>query len=175
MEHTKLTDEPLLTIFRWGFFITGAGVPNDRLPLVSRALTYDYASMLCRTLFNITAAPDIDSINKLGGFNISYPRLAFIDGAQDPWRAASPHAMGLKGRTSTTTEPFILVDWGVHHWDNYGLREGEGRPGLPPRQIVEVQQKEVEFVKEWLEQWSKAHGSKEHDDKQAESLALGEL
>ena len=128
--------------------MTGEGVPSDRLPLVSRALTYEYATINCRRFFNITTRPDIDSINKLGGFNFSYPRLALIDGAQDPWRAATPHAIGLPDRKSTTTEPFMLIDWAVHHWDENALKDEV--EGLPPKQVVKAQQKEVEFLKVWL-------------------------
>ncbi|POR36248.1 Putative serine protease EDA2 [Tolypocladium paradoxum] len=140
------------TCNQWGYFATGEGVPSDRLPMVSRALTYDYATTGCRNLFNITARPDVDSINKLGGFNFSYPRLALIDGAQDPWRAATPHAVGLPDRESTTTEPFMLIDWGVHHWDENGLKADV--EGLPPKQVVEAQQKEVGFVKAWLNEFA---------------------
>lgn len=131
-------------------------MPEDKLPLVSRVLTLDYASVLCRQLFNITTRPDVESINKLGGFNLSYPRLAFIAGAQDPWRQASPHAIGLEPRPSTESEPFILIDPGVHHWDENGVRnETQRRAGLPPKQVAEVQQQEVDFVKAWLKEWQK--------------------
>ncbi|PHH60973.1 hypothetical protein CDD81_988 [Ophiocordyceps australis] len=144
------------TCTQWGYFVTGTGVPHDRLPLVSRALTYEYATVLCRRFFNITSPPDVESINRHGGFEFSYPRLAIIDGAQDPWREATPHALGHNvGRKSTVTEPFMLIDWGVHHWDEYGLAWAErGRwEGLPPRQVAEAQRKEVWFVRAWLEEW----------------------
>lgn len=143
----------MLTILRWGYFVTGEGVPSDQLSMVSRALTYDYATIRCRKSFNITTPPDVDSINKLGGFNFSYPRLALVDGAQDPWRAATPHAIGLPDRESTTTEPFVLIDWGVHHWDENALRDEV--EGLPPRQVVEAQRQEVEFVKAWLKEFER--------------------
>ncbi|PNY29614.1 serine protease EDA2, partial [Tolypocladium capitatum] len=141
------------TCTQWGYFVTGEGVPRDRLPMVSRALTYDYATIRCRSQLNITAPPDVDSINRLGGLNFSYPRLALIDGAQDPWRAASPHAMGLPDRESTTEEPFMLIDWGVHHWDENGLKDEV--EGLPPKQVVEAQRKEVEFVQAWLQEFER--------------------
>jgi len=49
-------------------------------PLVSRTLDVEYGSIVCRSAFNITTLPDVGVINKYGGFNIKYPRLAFIDG-----------------------------------------------------------------------------------------------
>ncbi|PHH70748.1 hypothetical protein CDD82_6953 [Ophiocordyceps australis] len=145
------------TCTQWGYFVTGSGVPQDRLPLVSRALTYEYASVLCQRFFNITARPDVESINRHGGFEFSYPRLAIIDGAQDPWREATPHATGHNvGRGSSVTEPFLLIDWGVHHWDEYGLPLAERAQWeglLPPPQVVGAQREEVRFVRAWLEEW----------------------
>ncbi|UNI18016.1 hypothetical protein JDV02_004317 [Purpureocillium takamizusanense] len=140
------------TCTEWGFFMSGEATPNNTLSMVSRALTYDYTTTLCRRLFNITTHPNVNAINKYGGYNFSYPRVALIDGAQDPWRAATPHAIGRPSRPSTTTQPFILVDWAVHHWDENGLRDpSHAPPGLPPKQIVDVQAEEVRFVKAWLQ------------------------
>lgn len=132
-------------------------MPSDRLPLISRAVTLEHATYYCRHAFNISTPPNVNAINKMGGFELSYPRLAFIDGAQDPWRQAGPHRMGLKGRTSTTSEPFILVDWGVHHWEEYGVAnetEAEEQPDYPPKQVVHTQQQEVEFVMAWLDEFA---------------------
>lgn len=130
-------------------------MPKDQLPLISRTITLEFASSHCSRVFNITTPPNVDIINKWGGFNFSYPRVAIIDGEQDPWRAATPHADGLPKRKSTTSEPFILVNWGVHHWDEFGLPEDVSIPGLPPPQVIDVQHKEIEFVKAWLEEWEK--------------------
>jgi hypothetical protein len=82
----------------------------------SRLITLDEASTKCRLAFNLTAKDvDVDSINQYGGFNISYPRLAFIDGQQDPWRWAGVHAPGLPAREDTLSEPFMLIDGAIHH------------------------------------------------------------
>ncbi|KAL8865335.1 MAG: hypothetical protein Q9198_009371 [Flavoplaca austrocitrina] len=139
---------------QWGFLQTGSGVPSDRLPLVSRLLTLEYNSLICRYAFNITTPPDTEAVNKYGGFNISYPRLAIIDGEEDPWRGASPHSPQAKNygnRTSTTEEPFLLIDGAVHHWDENGLFPNETTATLPPAPVKEVQGQEVAFVKAWLE------------------------
>ncbi|KAL8993435.1 MAG: hypothetical protein Q9169_006352 [Polycauliona sp. 2 TL-2023] len=140
---------------QWGFLQTGSGVPYDRLPLVSRLLTLEYNSLICRYAFNITAPPDTDAINKYGGFDIAYPRLAIVDGEQDPWRGASPHSVLAPNggnRTSTVEEPFLLIEGAVHHWDENGLFPNETTLSLPPAPVQEVQAQEVEFVKAWMEE-----------------------
>lgn len=144
----------MLTCYRWGYFVTGSGVPKDVQGIVSRAVKLDYASISCKIQFNMTAGPDVQLVNKLGGLEFSYPRVAVIDGKQDPWRDATPHATGANpGRKSTVSEPYILIDPGVHHWDESGVAANDTRPGLPPKQIEDVQREEVEFVKAWLRKW----------------------
>ncbi|KAK3934539.1 peptidase S28 [Diplogelasinospora grovesii] len=138
----------------WGFLQTGSGVPADQLPLVSRLIDLNYASAVCKEAFNIYTPSDVEAINKHGGFGISYPRLAIIDGQRDPWRAATPHAIGLPPRASTTSEPFLLIEGGVHHWDENGLFPNETKPGLPPQPVADAQREEVAFVKEWMVEWS---------------------
>ncbi|KAI3552936.1 serine carboxypeptidase S28 [Colletotrichum abscissum] len=139
----------------WGYFQTGSGVPDDELPLISRLIDVDYSSIYCREAFNITEPPNVDAINKHGGFNFSYPRVAIVDGEADPWRAATPHKIGLN-RKSTTSEPFLLIDLGVHHWDENGLKPEDVTPDFPPASIKNVQAQEVEFVKAWMKEWEEA-------------------
>jgi Serine carboxypeptidase S28 len=147
---------------QWGYFQTGSGVPADQLPLVSRTLDIEYFSLICRLAFNISIAPDVGAINKYGGYGLSYPRLAFIDGEQDPWRPATPHASpfvdGVENRTSTVQEPFILIAGAVHHWDEYGLFENETTGKLPPDAVARAQRAEVGFVREWMEEWDRENG-----------------
>jgi hypothetical protein len=59
------------------------GRQKDRLPLVSRLLTPEYFSLVCKFAFGIIENPDLQSINKYGGFNFSYPRLVIIGSEQD--------------------------------------------------------------------------------------------
>jgi hypothetical protein len=118
----------------------------------------DYLTIICREAFDITTPPDTDAINKYGGFDISYPRLAFIDGEVDPWRPATPHASPFnpaKNRTSTTSEPFILIEGAVHHWDENGLFPNETTADLPPKPVVDAQKAEVQFVLGWMKEWEK--------------------
>ncbi|MDI1487722.1 MAG: hypothetical protein OHK93_006994 [Ramalina farinacea] len=137
---------------QWGFLQTGSGVPSDQLPLISRLLTLDYESIICRDAFNLTTPADTDAINKYGGYDISYDRLAIIDGEQDPWRGVTPHSPQAPNpnRVSTTQEPFALIAGAVHHWDENGLFANETSADLPPGPVREVQAEEVAFVKAWL-------------------------
>ncbi|KAI4255462.1 MAG: hypothetical protein LQ352_002555 [Teloschistes flavicans] len=142
---------------QWGYLQTGSGVPASRLPLISRLLTLDYNSLVCRYAFNITAPPDTAAINRHGGYNISYDRLAIVDGQQDPWRGASPHSVGFApNRTSSVERPFLLIEGAVHHWDENGRFANETTAVLPPRPVREVQADEVAFVKAWLQEFRAA-------------------
>lgn len=130
-------------------------MPKDTLGILSRAVTLKYASAICERVFNITTPPDTDAINRFGGYNFSYPRVAIIGGKQDPWRAATPHKIGInESRKSTTSEPFLLIDYGVHCWDIKDIPESDYEPGYPPQQIVDVHDQEVAFVKAWLEEFN---------------------
>ncbi|KAL9577676.1 MAG: hypothetical protein Q9203_007371 [Teloschistes exilis] len=138
---------------QWGYLQTGSGVPLTQLPLVSRLLTLEYNSLICRYAFNITTPPDTDAINKYGGYNISYDRLAIVDGEEDPWREASPHSPQAPNRTSSTERPFLLIEGAVHHWDENGRFPNETTTTLPPEPVKEVQADEVAFVRAWLEEF----------------------
>ncbi|KAK0706303.1 hypothetical protein B0T26DRAFT_755821 [Lasiosphaeria miniovina] len=71
-------------------------------------------------------------------------------------RAATPHALGLPARKSTTSEPFLLVRGGVHHWDENGVFANETVLGvLPPREVERVQGEERRFVRAWMDEWQK--------------------
>ncbi|PYH94367.1 extracelular serine carboxypeptidase [Aspergillus ellipticus CBS 707.79] len=126
----------------WGYFTTGSSVPSDIKPLISRLLDIPYISSFCPNQFGISDPPDIDRINKYGGFNFSYPRVAIIGGLADPWRDATPLADGVdwESRKSTSSEPIILIDvpaedvWddvrgAVHHWDQNGVSEQQVKDG----------------------------------------------
>ena len=139
---------------QWGFLQTGSGVPADQLPLISRTLTLEYETIICRDAFNITGPADTDIINAYGGYDIAYDRLAFIDGEDDPWRGATPHAPEAKPRTSTTDQPFLLIADAVHHWDENGLFPNETTPDLPPEPVASTQADEAVFVKAWVAEFS---------------------
>ncbi|KAF6830303.1 serine carboxypeptidase s28 [Colletotrichum musicola] len=143
---------------QWGYLQTGSGVPETQLPLISRLIDIDFTTRICRKAFNITTPPDVEAINKYGGYNFSYPRVAIIDGEADPWRQASPSKIGLPRPESTTEEPNLVIGGGaVHHWDENGIFENETTPTLPPAPVKEAQAFEVEFVRAWLKEWEEAH------------------
>jgi Serine carboxypeptidase S28 len=146
---------------QFGFLQTGSGVPKNQLSLISRLVTLEYESLICEYAFNITTPPDTQSINKYGGFNISYNRLAIIGGEADPWRPATPLAT-LKvpdrlNTTSTMNQPVILIEGAVHHWDENGLFPNETTSTLPPAPVKAAQASEVAFVKQWMEEWNQQH------------------
>ncbi|KAM3418247.1 hypothetical protein BST61_g4248 [Cercospora zeina] len=143
----------------WGYLPT-ANTPSEfGPPLVSRTMTIEYLSIVCKLAFNITDPPNVDIINQYGGYDISYPRLAIVDGAWDPWRPATPHAFefGAKNRTSTASEPFILISEAIHHWDENGLLPGETI--VPPARILDTQRRLVEAVESWMLEWELAKTS----------------
>ena len=147
---------------QWGYLQTGSGVPKNQLPLVSRLMTLEYSSLICKNAFDILTPPDTQAINKYGGFNISYPRLALIGGEADPWRPSTPLAtLSVPDRlntTSTTSQPIVLIEGAVHHWDENGLFANETTATLPPKAIKDAQMAEVNFVKAWMAEWTAQHG-----------------
>ncbi|KAJ2978736.1 hypothetical protein NQ176_g3655 [Zarea fungicola] len=144
------------TCTQWGYFISGSGVPQDILGILSRAVTVEFIASGCNDTFGITTPPNVDSINRLGGIEFSYPRVAIVDGKQDPWRTATPHKIGANAnRKSTTEQPFVLIDPATHHWDEFDVPASEYKPGYPPKQIVDVHNQEVAFVKAWLAEFHK--------------------
>lgn len=153
---------------QWGYLQTGSGVPEDRLPLISRHIDLEYSSMICREAFNITGPPDLESINQYGGFDIAYDRLAFVDGEQDPWRLATPHAWTVKDRENTVNRPFLLIEGGVHHWDENGVYDSERRDDFPPAPVSDVQASEKHFIHEWVKDWHKMKA--ESDEEEYEEL-----
>lgn len=60
-------------------------------------------------------------------------------------------------RTSTTSEPFILIEGAVHHWDENGLFPNQTvnyPPNfLPPPPVRHTQAQEIRFVLEWMQEW----------------------
>ncbi|OCT52397.1 Serine carboxypeptidase S28 family protein [Cladophialophora carrionii] len=142
----------------WGYIQDGASVPKDRLPLISRLLTVKYLTNVCRLAFNITSPPNVNAINKYGGFNISYPRLATVGGEADPWRPVTTLATlpepDVLNKTSTASEPVILIPGAVHHWDENGLFPNETTADLPPAAVVSAQRAIVQAAQGWMAEWN---------------------
>ena len=138
---------------QWGYLQVGSTVPADQLPLVSRTITLEYASIICRDAFNLTEPAKTEEINQYGGFTISYDRLAQIGGQTDPWRPTTPLNDAYLNTTSTTQQPRVLIEGAVHHWDENGLFPNETTATLPPAPIVEAQSEELQFVQAWLAEY----------------------
>ncbi|KAF1352751.1 hypothetical protein EJ07DRAFT_135933 [Lizonia empirigonia] len=135
----------------WGYIQTGS-TPADIQPLISRTLDLEYLTFFCSAQFNITTPPDIEKVNKYGGYNISYPRLAIIGGNADPWRPATP-LWYPDTRQDTVEEPWHLISHGVHHWEENGIFDNETTPTLPPYQVIYAQQYLKNAVVDWLAEW----------------------
>ncbi|KAF1930609.1 peptidase S28 [Didymella exigua CBS 183.55] len=155
-QHTSLEDYDATSwsyqvCTEWGYIQTG-NTPAHIQPLISRTLDLEYLTFFCRAQFNITTPPDIEKVNKYGGFNISYPRLAIIGGNADPWRPATP-LWYPESRDDSVEEPFHLISHGVHHWEENGIFDNETTPTLPPYQVIYAQQYLKNFVVDWLDEW----------------------
>jgi len=147
---------------RWGYYTAGENMPTSPRPIMSRTVTLDANKRACRAAFNLSGDPAVERINRHGGLELRYPRLAYVDGEADPWRQAGPHAAQARQRRrpSTTSEPFILIEGGVHHWDSNGLFPNQTTPDLPPPAVKKAQAAEIAFVRAWLEEWKAEKGSR---------------
>ena len=130
-------------------------MPTNPPPIVSRTLTLQESRRPCRDAFGLPGDPDVDRINRHGGLDLRYPRIAYIDGEYDPWRQAGPHAdeARQRNRKSTVSEPFVLIEGGHHHWDTSGRFANQTTPEMPPPAVQKAQSAQVAFVKAWLEEW----------------------
>ncbi|KAI0287248.1 serine carboxypeptidase S28-domain-containing protein [Russula brevipes] len=140
---------------QWGYFTTA---PPKSIPtIISRLLDIDYEHKICTQAFppgahyQVPPLPNVTAVNALGDYNIAADRLAFIDGEVDPWRPDTPHSKygGAVERNDTLLRPFKLIPGGVHHWDENGLGDGK----LEPKEIYQIHEETIEFVKTWLEDW----------------------
>lgn len=150
--------------------------------LISSLIDLEYTSEVCRKgypagkYYALPEHPDVDEVNKIGGFSIEMDRLAIINGQcestnailksmsdaksllliallDDPWRPATPASEEFANggaRIDTLTRPFKLIPNCWHHCDENGNKTYE-----PPR-IAKIHQDQVDFVKSWLVDWKKS-------------------
>ncbi|KAI0247491.1 peptidase S28 [Lactifluus subvellereus] len=156
---TDLGQEWRLWVFQyctqWGYLTTAP--PGGTPTIISRLLDIDYEHKICVQAFpsgehyKVPPLPNVTAVNALGDYRIAADRLAFIDGEVDPWRPYTPHSTygGAVERDDTLLRPFKIIPGGIHHWDENGLRVGEKEP----REIRQIHDEMVEFVKAWLEDW----------------------
>ncbi|KIY62526.1 peptidase S28 [Cylindrobasidium torrendii FP15055 ss-10] len=139
---------------QWGYFMTRPPF-NDYPSIVSRHITLDYESKICRQAyppgehFTVPTMPNISAVNALGDFDLAADRLAFIDGGIDPWRPATPHSDYALDREDTLLRPFKTIPNGVHHYDEWGYKNLADEPA----EIRKVHGEMIAFVMEWLKDW----------------------
>jgi hypothetical protein len=124
--------------------------------LISSLIDLEYTSEVCRKgypagkHYTMPAHPNVEEVNKIGGFDIAKNRLAFINGQFDPWRpattASEEYAYG-GARIDTISQPFKLIANCWHHCDENGNRTYE-----PPR-VEKIHQQQIQFVQSWLTEW----------------------
>lgn len=153
------------TCTEFGYWVTGSGFDTSLgKPLISRILDLEYENSYCKSEFGIVSPPNVTAINKYGGFDISYPRLAIINGLADVWREATPAADAASPRESTVSEPWLVIDdppedvWdglrgAGHHWEANGVFANQTQEKQPPKAIAEAQADIVQFVGAWIEEW----------------------
>ncbi|KAG8748275.1 hypothetical protein FRC10_007665 [Ceratobasidium sp. 414] len=136
----------VLRRFCLGVHRVGGAPPSRAYPsIVSRRLTLEYTSAICRQAFpagahfSVPAWPNVSVVNSLGDYGLAADRLAFIDGDEDPWLPATPHSPHAEARVDTVARPFKLIRTGVHHYDENGAAS-------EPENIQEIHQEETEFV-----------------------------
>ncbi|KAK3679642.1 hypothetical protein LTR78_000017 [Recurvomyces mirabilis] len=129
--------------------------------LLSRVVQVNYTQQWCTWAFpdgqynKVPPTPNLDLWNKYGGYNVSAPRLAHIDGNQDVWLDLCFHSNDAPQRYSLTPQdaylhPQQLITGAGHHWDSYGL----GNISAEPQFIRNAHLWELRVVKTWLREWN---------------------
>lgn len=103
-------------------------------------------------------------MNKYGGFNMSYPRLAISTGQFDWYRTIGPLAEFLEDGSpnprarsnGTVNEPQIIIEGGYHEWDFPGVFANESIK--VPRVVKDAKAREIAAVQTWLKEWNQTHG-----------------
>ena len=126
--------------------------------LLSRVVQIDYTQQWCNWAFppgqhnSIPLSPQLNYINKYGGYNVIADRLAHIDGDQDVWLDLCYHSPDAGIRRTTSAEdaylhPQMLITGAGHHWDSYGIKDVEAEPQF----IKAAHEWEIRIVRKWLE------------------------
>lgn len=124
--------------------------------LLSRVLDGNYTQEQCVLAFppgaynSIPPLPDVDGWNAYGGYGFEADRLAFVDGAQDPWLDGCYHSDLAPRRYSSDLHPSYLILDGGHHWDSYGIQDLPAEPQF----VREAHYWEIRTVKKWLRDFS---------------------
>jgi hypothetical protein len=128
--------------------------------LVTNPLTVEYTQQWCVWAFppgkynKIPATPDLNRVNKYGGYNVSQKRLAHIDGDNDVWLDICYHSNDAPLRYTPDYEnaydyPQLLINGAGHHWDSYGLG-GLKEVSQEPQFIQNAHLWEIRVVQQWM-------------------------
>jgi hypothetical protein len=135
----------------WGYFTTAP--PDQKQPrIISRLIDLAYESKICTQAFppgkyfTVPPMPNVTAVNALGDFDITADRLAIIDGEVDPWKPDTPHSEYASDREDTILRPFKIIPNGVHHYDEFGMRNIADEPD----EIRKIHEEMIVFVTEWL-------------------------
>ncbi|KIW15908.1 hypothetical protein PV08_05958 [Exophiala spinifera] len=138
--------------------------PYGTPSLLSRAIDLDYTQQWCTWAFPpgplspqavpSPDGPDLTWYNKYGGFDISAPRLALIDGGSDVWRDVCYH--GHNASRPRHGENQMLITGAGHHWDSYGILNVSAEPDF----IRAAHEWEIRRVETWLKEWDETKGSR---------------
>lgn len=126
-------------------------------------LQADYTQQWCDWAFPpgkhnaIPPTADVARWNAYGGFNLTADRLAFIDGAIDPWLDTCYHSDAAPPRSSSAMHPEHLIAGAGHHWDSYGILDVAAEPQF----VREAHLWEIRTVRRWLREFKdwRANGS----------------
>ena len=137
----------------------------DQPSLVLRVLQVDYTQQWCTWAFEDGVppnGPNLTTYEQYGGFNISAPRLAFIDGAQDVWNELCYHGSNATAAHNNLRygENQLLIPGAGHHWDSYGILNVSGEPDF----IRAAHEWEIRQVNNWLQEWDQKHSSSKAKD-----------
>ena len=128
--------------------------------LVANPLNIEYTQQWCDWAFppgkynKIPSSPDLNMINKYGGYNVSQVRLAHIDGDNDVWLDICYHSNDAPLRytpsyTNAYAYPQLLINGAGHHWDSNGLG-GLKNVSLEPQFIQNAHLWEIRIVQQWM-------------------------
>ncbi|EPS39867.1 hypothetical protein H072_6236 [Dactylellina haptotyla CBS 200.50] len=137
----------------WGYLMGGA--PAGFPTLMPRIVDMKYLRRMCQYTFNFPPdfVIDSDKVLKYGGFNLTAPRLMYIDGDNDPWLYATAHSpySPQKDRSDRLS---VLIKESWHHNDENGL----GDISLEPERIQEVHRLQIEVVGDWVKEFHEKKG-----------------
>lgn len=127
--------------------------------LISRVLQVDYTQQWCTWAFGDAVppnGPNTSYYNNYGDFNISAPRLALIDGAQDVWNEVCYHGSNATAAHNNLRygENQYLITGAGHHWDSYGILNVSAEPDF----IRAAHEWEIRKVRGWVQDWDDQHG-----------------